>query len=229
MYTRRPRPRPRSPDNPGPPFSARSEGTVPSHWVCTTSANGVQVQGQGAGKATTPGRQDEQQRRRGQARNSPAGSTARSERRSEKDDLEGVCEAASHGRKNSTKEGERGRGRGRKFMEGQAVRVRKFMGRGVGNVGIGKPGAAFFLAPKGRVRRPRAPPFGGSTLVGFAGRQSIASHRTPPHPASPPTPVCCAPEPGPLPLTPPQRRRPRSHTRPRRGTPRSSRARRRGA
>lgn len=29
------------------------------------------------------------------------------------------------------------------------------------------------------MRRPRAPPFGGSTLVGFAGRQSIASHRTP--------------------------------------------------
>lgn len=29
------------------------------------------------------------------------------------------------------------------------------------------------------MRRPRAPPFGGSTLVGFAGRQSIASHPTP--------------------------------------------------
>lgn len=100
MYTRRPRPRPRSPDNPGPPFSAlRSERrNVPSHWVCTTSANGVQ--GQGAGKATTP----EDKTSSSEDEDKPgitSGSTVRveraasCERRSEKDDSEGVCEAAT--------------------------------------------------------------------------------------------------------------------------------------
>lgn len=74
-----------------------------------------------------------------------SGSTARSERRSEKDDSEGVCEAATGAKIASTRGGQGERGR--KFMEGQAVRVRRFMGRGMGNVGIGKPGAAFFLAP----------------------------------------------------------------------------------
>lgn len=132
------------------PFSVlRSERrNVPSHWVCTTSANGVQ--GQGAGKATTP----EDKTSSSEEEDKPgiaSGSTARveraasCERRSEKDDSEGVCEAATGAKIASTRGGQGERGR--KFMEGQAVRVRRFMGRGMGNVGIGKPGAAFFLAP----------------------------------------------------------------------------------
>lgn len=100
----------------------------------------------GAGKATTP----EDKTSSSEEEDKPgiaSGSTARSERRSEKDDSEGVCEAATGAKIASTRGGQGERGRGRKFMEGQAVRVRKFMGRGMGNVGIGKPGDAFFLAP----------------------------------------------------------------------------------
>lgn len=82
------------------PFSVlRSERRNSSQpWVSTTSANGVQ--GQGAGKATTP----EDKTSSSEDEDKPgiaSGSTARVERRSEKDDSEGVCEAR-HGRKNST-------------------------------------------------------------------------------------------------------------------------------
>lgn len=102
------------------------------------------MQGQGAGKATTP--EDKTSSREEEDKPGIAsGSTVRVERRSEKDDSEGVCEAATGAKIASTRGGQGERGR--KFMEGQAVRVRRFMGRGMGNVGIGKPGAAFFLAP----------------------------------------------------------------------------------
>lgn len=78
-----------------------------------------------------------------------SGSTVRVERAAsegaKRTTRKGWCEAATGAKIASTRGGQGERGR--KFMEGQAVRVRKFMGRGMGNVGIGKPGAAFFLAP----------------------------------------------------------------------------------
>lgn len=98
------------------------------------------MQGQGAGKATTP--EDKTSSREDEDKPGIAsGSTVRVERRSEKDDSEGVCEAAT-GAKIA-----RRRANVDVDVDVSSWRGRPYVGRGMGNVGIGKPGAAFFLAP----------------------------------------------------------------------------------